>query len=321
MTERAVVVPVRADAERAAAALSRAGAGRVVLFGSVARGEATERSDIDLMAVYDDLDYGERWKMRCELKELAEQAAGFSVDVSVTDRAEWKMRTTRVLTSFEGRVDRQGVVLVDRPADDDVDWGKEMVLPAGDCEEALDRLGRTRVALGELLDHLRPSPVERGDLGVDVRARLMGRLHSGCGNARTAVELAVKALIHLGSDPEGTPWGRDIEKLCAQLSEPHRGVLTSMLEPLGARRITPRRTDAIYGRSGQDPDAAPELLGEMARTACRVAVYAADRFPADAPAASDIRVYAAYIEDYLDSFAVDTGEPLRRGGSRPGTAA
>ena len=310
MTERTVVVPVRADAERAAAALSRAGVGRVVLFGSVARGEATERSDIDLMAVYDDLDYGERWKRRCELKELAEQAAGFSVDVSVTDRAEWRMRTTRVLTSFERRVDRHGVVLVDRPADDDVDWAKEMVLPAGDCEEALDRLGRARVALGELLDHLRPSPVERGDLGVDVRARLMGRLQSGCGNARTTVELAVKALIHLGSDPEGTPWGRDIEKLCAQLSEPHRGVLSSMLEPLGAREITP-----------QDPDAAPELLGEMARTACRVAVYAADRFPADAPAASDIRVYAAYIEDYLDSFAVDTGEPLRRGGSRPGTAA
>ena len=313
MTGRAVVVPVRADAERAAAALSDAGVGRVVLFGSVARGEATERSDIDLMAVYDDLDYGERWKRRCELKGLAEQAAGFSVDVSVTDRAEWRMRTTRVLTSFEGRVDRQGVVLVDRPADD-VDWGKEMVLPAGDCEEALDRLGRTRVALGELLDHLRPSPVEQGGLGVDVRARLMGRLQSGCGNARTAVELAVKALIHLGADPERTPWEHDIEKLCAQLSEPHRSVLTSMLEPLGARRITPRRTDAVYGRPGRDPGAAPELLGEMARTACRVAVYAADLFPADAPAASDIRVYAACIEDYLDSFAVDTGEPLRRGG-------
>ena len=313
MTET-VVVPVRADAERAAAALSDAGVGRVVLFGSVARGEATERSDIDLMAIYDDLDYGERWKRRCELKELAEQAAGFSVDVSVTDRAEWRMRTTRVLTSFEGRVDRQGVVLVDRPADEDVDWGKEMVLPAGDCEEALDRLGRTRAALGELLDHLRPSPVEQGGIGVDVRARLMGRLQSGCENARTAVESAVKALIHLGADPERPPWGRDIEKLCGRLSEPHRGVLASMLEPLGTREITPRRTDAGCGRSGQDPDATPELLGEMARIACRAAVYTAGRFPADAPAASDIRVYAARIEDYLDRFAVDTGEPLRRGG-------
>ena len=142
----------------------------------------------------------------------------------------------------------------------------------------------------------------------------MGRLHSGCGNAHTAVELSIKALIHLGSDPERPPWGHDIEKLCAHLSEPHRGVLASMLEPLGAREITPWHTDAIYGRSGQDPDATPELLGEMARIACRAAVYTAGRFPADAPAASDIRVYAARIEDYLDRFAVDTGEPLRRGG-------
>ena len=52
--------PVRADAERAAAALAEAGAGRVVLFGSVARGEADEHSDIDLMAVFDDLDYERR---------------------------------------------------------------------------------------------------------------------------------------------------------------------------------------------------------------------------------------------------------------------
>ena len=45
------VVPCRADAERAAAALADVGVSRVVLFGSVARGGATERSDIDLAAM------------------------------------------------------------------------------------------------------------------------------------------------------------------------------------------------------------------------------------------------------------------------------
>lgn len=62
--------PCRADAERAAAVLAEAGAGRVVLFGSVARGEAGERSDIDLMAVYDDLDYRKRSEKGCELERL-----------------------------------------------------------------------------------------------------------------------------------------------------------------------------------------------------------------------------------------------------------
>ena len=105
-----VVAPTLADAERAAAALVGAGVGRVVLFGSVARGDATERSDIDLVAIFDDLDYGERWERRCELMRLAADAAGHSVDVSVTDRAEWAMRTSRVRTSFEGRAARDGVV-------------------------------------------------------------------------------------------------------------------------------------------------------------------------------------------------------------------
>ena len=53
-------VPTIEDARRAAEALAAAGVGRVVLFGSVARGAATERSDIDLVAIYDDIDYNKR---------------------------------------------------------------------------------------------------------------------------------------------------------------------------------------------------------------------------------------------------------------------
>ena len=313
MATRAVAVPGRADAERAAAVLAEAGVGRVVLFGSVARGDATERSDIDLVAIYDDLDYGERWARRCELQEMARRASGFSVDVSVTDRAEWRMRTGRVRTSFEGRAARHGVVLVDRRAVDDVDWDKEMVMPVGDYEEALDRLGRTRGALGALLYQLRSDPVERGGPEVVAWTRLVDRLHRGCGEAHMTVESAIKALIHLEADPDRPPWGHDIGKLCGLLTEPHRSDLPLLLEPLGADAITPWHTDAVYGRSGQDPDVAPELLADMARIACRVASYAAGRFPADEPAASAIRWYAESIEDYLDTYALDTGEPLGEG--------
>ena len=54
------------DARRAADELIAAGAGRVLLFGSLARGEQRGASDIDLVAVYDDLDYAEGldfWKL------------------------------------------------------------------------------------------------------------------------------------------------------------------------------------------------------------------------------------------------------------------
>ena len=303
-----VSAPTLADAERAAAALAEAGAGRVVLFGSVARGDATERSDIDLVAIFDDLDYGERWQKRCELMRLAGEAAGHSVDVSVTDRAEWAMRTSRVLTSFEGRAARDGVVLVDRPAVG-VDWGKEMVMPDSDYGEALSRLEGARNALAELLRHLRPDPIEQ-DLGEEeASARRQTRRHRGCGEAHMAVEAAVKALIHLGADLDRPAWGHDIRKLGAHLAEPHRSVLPSLLKPLGADAITPWRAAAVYNNT----DTTPELLTDLARIACRVVSYAADQFPASARPAAGVRMYVGRIRDYLDGYDLVTGEPLPPG--------
>ena len=309
------IAPGRADAERAAAALAAAGVGRVVLFGSVARGDADERSDIDLMAIYDDLDYGERWERRCELAGLAGRAAGFPVDVSVTDLAEWRMRTTRVATSFEGRAARDGVVLVDRPAAVDVDWGKEMVMPDSDYGDALARLDETRAALGNLLEFLRPGFIEQSGPQVEVRRRLSDRLYRGCGEAHRTVESAIKALIHLGSDPDRPARGHDIGKLCAQLPAPHRSVLPALLEPVGPEAITLWHTAAVYHRTTQGMDAAPELPADLARIACRVASYAADMFPARDPRVAAVRAYAENIEDYLAGYALDTGEPRYDGGS------
>ena len=307
MATRTLAAPTLADAERAAAALAGAGAGRVVLFGSVARGDATERSDIDLVAIFDDLDYEERWERRCELMSLAGLAVEFSVDVSVTDRAEWAMRTSRVLTSFEGRAARDGVVLVDRPAAG-VDWGKQMVMPDSDYEEAFDRLEAARDALGSLLLHLSPTPIEMDPHDARAYVQLLARSRQGCGHAHRTVELAVESLIHLQSDPDGPAWGRDIGKLCARLSEPHRSALQSLMEPLGAEKITPWHIRAVYHRAGQEPDAAPELLADLARTACRVASYAAGQFPARDPRVAAVSAYVEDIEAYLDGCDLVTGE-------------
>ena len=82
-------------ARRAAGEMIDAGVGTVLLFGSLARGDACETSDIDLVAIYDDLgDYRDRAKRRCALEAKAEAAAGCPVDVMVTDAPEWQVRTT-----------------------------------------------------------------------------------------------------------------------------------------------------------------------------------------------------------------------------------
>ena len=66
-----VFVPTVADAQRAADGVADSGAGRVLLFGSVARGDAHHDSAIDLMVIYDDLDYSYRRQITARLSRLA----------------------------------------------------------------------------------------------------------------------------------------------------------------------------------------------------------------------------------------------------------
>ena len=82
--------PSKSDAARVADAFAAAGVCEVWLFGSVARGDSTESSDIDLVAVCADLDYAERWDRKCELTKLGEHISGQRVDVLVTDLPEWR---------------------------------------------------------------------------------------------------------------------------------------------------------------------------------------------------------------------------------------
>ena len=107
--------PTRNDAERAAKALVRMDAAQVLLFGSVADGTATPSSDIDLVAVFDDLgDYSRRNRLKYEAQTAARAASGRFTDVFVTDRPEWRKRT-RMRTSFEAGIHRRALALVDRP--------------------------------------------------------------------------------------------------------------------------------------------------------------------------------------------------------------
>ncbi len=64
--------PTVSDARRAAAELANAGVSRVLLFGSVAQGKAKVGSDIDLVAMFDDIDYSQRRELRSSLCTAAE---------------------------------------------------------------------------------------------------------------------------------------------------------------------------------------------------------------------------------------------------------
>ncbi len=230
-------VPTVADAQRAAEVLTSAGARRVLLFGSVARGEAGDGSDIDLVAVFADIDYGARRELARHLEVAArEVAGGWPVQVVVTDLPEWRNRVANVSASFESAISSDAVLVAESTARRPVRWDKEMVLPMSNPDEALKQFSdRVLSQLAGLTEGVTASWVEE-DLsapsGMRETARLR-RMVRVCTHAAMAVEVALKSLAVLHATP--TPPAKVLRaaahsiSACLQLLPPR---VRSVVEPL-----------------------------------------------------------------------------------------
>ena len=273
------------DARRAAEALAEMGAGRVLVFGSVARGEATESSDIDLVAIFDDLDYAGRHKLKLELAGQASAAAGRSVDVMVTDRPEWRQRTQRVSSSVEAAIAADAVVLVDRPAADGaVDWHKEIGMPADNRAEALQRLHNANDALRTIRRCLVPDvdereAVEHGDWD-ELRDSQHRRMVDICSAAGMAMENSLKSAICLSGRPARRT--HDIAELASRVPAQHRAVAQA-IDKTNPGGITAWREGGAYRDS--EPELSLEELADhawlLAETACNAVDAAAQCITAD----------------------------------------
>lgn len=294
--------PSRTDAERAAALLMSAGVSKVMLFGSLARGEATDRSDIDLAAIYDDLDYTERFTRKAELSSLVEAEADHPVDLVVTDRPEWKIRSEQVPTSLESWVEADGVVLADRGAGR-VDWEKEMVMPTNVREAAASRLREVSNALRTLNMFLKPDDAETaaretGDREVFLYL-LAVRQEGACGQVQRVIESAVKALAHAAGRRRELR-GRDIGRLCGELIEPHRSRVGALVSAVGADELTRRREGSRYtpDHATQEPPTAEQIRTAI-KIACRVAQYTVEQFDEFMPNTHLVRQAIAAVEHRL----------------------
>ncbi len=284
-----------------------------MLFGSVARGEADESSDIDLVAIYDDLDYSDRFDRKLELSRLVKAEIGYPVDVIVRDRPEWKMRTERVPTSFESRVDRYGLVLADQGVNGKVDWDKEMVLPTDGYGATIRRLREVISALRSLRLYLEPDDDEReardtGDYEEALYLEII-RYEGACGQVHRAVESALKALIHVAGRRREIR-GHDVEYLAARLVEPYRGEVSAMLSVVGARELTRWHEASRY--TSDDPEYEPpeaEIIRRMATLACGIALYAIDQLDENDLEVSRVRKAVNSVSSQLDGYDLKTGDP------------
>lgn len=142
---RRAAAPSIDDARRAARALvDEAAAAEVLLYGSVARDEQHEHSDIDLVVIFDDLDdaitnddtadyfddpsgitdLDTRLAKRLQLEALASTASGFRCSVRLTDWPRWKHRTQVVTHSFEAGINEYATSLAVSPDVRCIDWSK-----------------------------------------------------------------------------------------------------------------------------------------------------------------------------------------------------
>ena len=309
--------PSMADAEKAAEAVASEGASAVLLFGSVARGEAEPHSDIDLVAVYDDLDYAARWEKSTELGRLASAAAGRRVFVYVTDWPEWTRRTAEVSTSLECAVSAYAVTL-HRREPNGVRWGKEIGMPATDGEEAAARLDNARRAFFGLYNNLSMGPAERdaladGDPGYYMLG-MRDRMCALCADAQTAMETSLKALIHLGGvRPART---HNIDKLLDALPAAQSGPLRSMFTEVSPEEASMWREAGAYEYADWSLESLVARAYRMARTAASLSRYAAARLP-DAEAARLIHKSAAKAEAALDGWDLAAEDPFAMTGQPP----
>ena len=207
---------------------------RVMLFGSLARGQVSPESDIDLVVVVDDLgDYSTRYNLQRDMAKAARGSAGHHVDIHLTDLAEWACRSETVTASFEASLIDHAVVMLERHPISNPDWSKIMTKPTTNLEEAAVKqtdMCRHAYALGHvILPH-------QDELTAEVEERTwmtQERMCQICGAAARLIESSIKTVTAThGVSPKHT---HSIENALKQI--PVRGQRDQLAEMVKSSRV------------------------------------------------------------------------------------
>ena len=304
-----------------------AGVGQVWLFGSLARGEARSVTDIDLVAVFDDLDYRKRWRVEAELRKAASTAAVRPVDVVVTDRPEWRIQQRRVSASFAAAIGGDLRLLADRPAAG-VDWDKEQSMAVSNEQLAEQRIDDVVGLLTKIVNYLDPTRREAAATADD-RIRheqlLSARLIGLCEAAHLTVEGCLKAVGTLTGVEARLLHAHDMGAIADALPPAERDAMLALIASSPGLVKTPGyismwRTKGVYRTVGEGMTAqeiaTPAFATAITAIAADVAATAAGwltRRGVEPTGAATLRAYVKEIRDHVAHIDLGSGEPRTTG--------
>ena len=202
--DRGGPVPTADDARRAAEVLP----GSVMLFGSVARGEARPWSDIDLMCVVDHVKTSARADTELVLSKRARRACGRQVEVILTDWPGW-LSWKEWPSTLECRVSQEGIWLKQQPPGPSTDWTKKMVPQQIRSAATAAALNNTYANLYNALRDMTPDTMEinyaRDQEQEKYWRAVWTRLGGINSDLHIAVEQSLVVLCHLIGSPYSVP--------------------------------------------------------------------------------------------------------------------
>ena len=211
--------------------------GSVLLFGSVARGSAISRSDIDLLVIIDHIDRDDLGQLSTYLDRLEDDA--FEVDerasLVVIDWPEWESRR-RVPPRVEHEADSRGVWLRKRSPGSSVQWEKMKDVRQVITDTLCHHLSNVAARLDSTYNQLEPNSSERRLTATQeedkywrsVQRRLADLNH----DCHVALEESLLALCCLTGQPYEKDPGHKLMKIFGHLPDEVQHVMLNMRPPL-----------------------------------------------------------------------------------------
>ena len=278
MTAPPAEAPTRQQSRELAELFADAGATIVLLYGSVARGTATTASDIDMIAVFDDIDYSQRTSIHDKLTTLAAQATNAEVSIRVTDRPEWRHRSEKMSTTFEHHIAPGAIVVHSEPPRAAVCWGKQIGQPATRHDEMASCLKHANRSLARLANSIvadaeETDPANGQELRDIWREHRFETLNKGAFMVATT---CLKALRHCHDLPHLPT--HDVAAHIDSLPAPHKDHISEYFTGDAAQTINLWGSrDGFPTTEGPHPDLAdnPAHTAALLNGACRLAQHTA----------------------------------------------